>query len=185
MLRIYNSEGEEVGFHDDVDYAAGKVNSVLAFSPDAGGVYFISAGAYTGNPTQDNSGRYQVAVYEAETSLMLTGTSDWDYFPHNSLKGSPGDDELDGKGGWDWLEGGRRRRHPHWRHRAMIWPHTSIPMPALKCAWTTGRPGAVMRKAIRFPAGRLSNMCNGVKKRWVAEVPEFEEYYYFNYLRAG
>ena len=106
VLRIYNSEGEQVGFHDDVDYAAGKVNSVLAFSPDAGGVYFISAGAYTGNPTQDNSGRYLVAVYEAETSLMLTGTSDWDYFPHNSLKGSPGDDELDGKGGWDWLEGG-------------------------------------------------------------------------------
>ena len=106
VLRIYNSEGEEVGFHDDVDYAAGKVNSVLAFSPDAGGVYFISAGAYRGNPTQDNSGRYQVAVDETETSLMLTGTNDWDYFPHNRLKGSPGDDELDGKGGWDWLEGG-------------------------------------------------------------------------------
>ena len=106
VLRIYNSEGEEVGFHDDVDYAAGKVNSVLAFSPDAGGVYYISAGAYRGNPIQDNSGRYLVAVHEAETSLMLAGTNDWDYFPNSRLKGSPGDDELDGKEGWDWLEGG-------------------------------------------------------------------------------
>ncbi len=106
VLRIYNQEGEQVGFHDDVDYAAGKVNSVLTFAPDAGGVYFISAGAYRGNPTQDNSGRYQVMVYEAETSLMLTGTEDWDYFSDHRLKGSPGDDELDGMGGWDWLEGG-------------------------------------------------------------------------------
>ena len=32
VLRIYNSQGEQVGFHDDVDYAAGKVNSMLSFS---------------------------------------------------------------------------------------------------------------------------------------------------------
>ena len=106
VLRIYNSEGEEVGFHDDVDYAAGQVRSRLEFSPDVTGTYYISASAYTGNPTQDNSGRYQVGVYEAETSLMLAGTGDDDYYFDSRLKGSPGDDELDGKGGWDWLEGG-------------------------------------------------------------------------------
>ena len=106
VLRIYNQAGEQVGFHDDVDYAAGKVNSSLSFSPGATGAYFISAGAYRGNPTQDNSGRYQVAVYEADASLVLTGTRRSDYYFHNRLKGSPGDDELDGRGGWDWLEGG-------------------------------------------------------------------------------
>ena len=106
VLRIYNQEGEQVGFHDDVDYAAGKVNSKLTFSPEATAAYYISAGAYRGNPTQDNSGRYQVAVYEAETSLMLAGTGGDDYYFNTRLKGSPGDDELDGKGGWDWLEGG-------------------------------------------------------------------------------
>ncbi len=105
-LRIYNAEGERVGFHDDVDYEAGRVDSVLTFSPDAGGVYFISAGAYTGNPTRDNSGRYQAAVYEAETSLTLAGTRGNDFYLHTRLEGSPGDDALDGKGGWDWLEGG-------------------------------------------------------------------------------
>ena len=106
ILRIYNSEGEQVGFHDDVDYAAGKVNSRLSFTPEVTSAYYISVGAYRGNPTQDNSGRYQVGVYEADTSLILTGTSDEEYFFHVRLKGSPGDDELDGKGDWDWLEGG-------------------------------------------------------------------------------
>ena len=107
ILRIYNSEGEQVGFHDDVDYAAGRVNSRLAFSPEATGAYYLSAGAYRGNPTQDNSGLYQVALYDADADpLRLAGTEESDYFPPHRLTGSPGDDELDGKGGWDWLEGG-------------------------------------------------------------------------------
>ncbi len=106
VLSIYNQEGEQVGFHDDVDYGAGMVNSRLAFTPDTTAAYYISAGAYRGNPTQDNSGRYQVAVYESDASLVLTGTRRSDYYFHNRLKGSPGDDELDGRGGWDWLEGG-------------------------------------------------------------------------------
>ena len=107
VLRIYSSAGEQVGFHDDVDYAAGKVNSRLTFSPEATAAYYISAGAYRGNPTQDNSGRYQVAVYDADAdySLILTGTRYSDYL-HTRLTGSIGDDELDGRGGWDWLEGG-------------------------------------------------------------------------------
>ena len=107
VLRIYNSQGEQVGVHDDVDYAAGKVNSMLSFSPDDSGVYFLSAGAYRGNPAQDNSGRYRVAVYDADAdySLILTGTRYSDYL-HTRLTGSIGNDELDGRGGWDWLEGG-------------------------------------------------------------------------------
>ena len=108
VLRIYNSEGEEVGFHDDVDYAAGQVRSRLEFSPDVTGTYYISAGAYTGNPIQDNSGPYQVVVYGADAAdtLVLTGTARSDYYLHNRLTGSLGDDMLAGKSGWDWLEGG-------------------------------------------------------------------------------
>ena len=107
ILRIYNAAGEQVAYHDDVDYAAGKVNSMLTFSPEAGGDYYISAGAYRGNPAQDNSGRYQAALYDtdADYTLTLTGTDASEYF-HNRLTGSIGDDRLDGKGGWDWLEGG-------------------------------------------------------------------------------
>ena len=55
-----------------------------------GKMYDISAGAYRGNPTQDNSGRYQVAVYEADHSLILTGTRYSDYL-HTRLTGSIGD----------------------------------------------------------------------------------------------
>ena len=107
ILRLYNSAGQQVAFHDDVDYAAGKVNSLLMFSPAATGTYYISAGAYRGNPTQDNSGRYQVAVYDEEDrdGLVLIGTEGNDYFL-NGLVGGPGDDELDGGEGHDFLEGG-------------------------------------------------------------------------------
>ena len=108
VLRIFNPEGEQVAWNDDVDYAAGQVRSRLEFSPDVTGTYYISAGAYTGNPTQDNSGPYQVVVYGADAadSLVLTGTARSDYYLHNRLTGSLGGDMLDGKSGWDWLEGG-------------------------------------------------------------------------------
>ena len=107
VLRIYNSEGEQAGFHDDVDYAAGRVNSKFTFSPEVTGAYFISAGAYTGNPTQDNSGRYQVVLYDVDADpLRLVGTEGHEYFPPHRLIGGSGNDELDGGGGWDWLEGG-------------------------------------------------------------------------------
>ncbi len=107
VLRIYNQAGEQVGFHDDVDYAAGMVNSRLMFSPEVTATYYLSVGAFTGNPTQDNSGRYQLAVYDVDAgSLSLVGTGGSDYRLHTRLIGGAGDDELDGGGGWDWLEGG-------------------------------------------------------------------------------
>ncbi len=106
VLRIYNQAGEQVGFHDDVDYAAGMVNSKLMFSPEVTATYYLSVGAFTGNPTQDNSGRYQLAVYDINAeALSLTGTEASDYF-HTRLIGGPGNDVLDGGAGWDWLEGG-------------------------------------------------------------------------------
>ena len=107
ILRIYNSDGEQVAFHDDVDYAAGKVHSRLAFSPAATGTYYLGAGAYRGNPTQDNSGQYQLAVYDEEqsTGMIVAGTGGNDVL-EDKLVGGPGDDELDGGEGNDWLEGG-------------------------------------------------------------------------------
>ena len=90
VLRIYNSEGEQVGFHDDVDYAAGRVNSKFAFSPEVTGTYFISVGAYTGNPTQDNSGLYQVALYDVDADpLRLVGTEDARVLPSPQAHGWP------------------------------------------------------------------------------------------------
>ena len=107
VLRIYNQAGEQVGFHDDVDCAAGMVNSRLMFSPEVTATYYLSVGAFTGNPTQDNSGRYQLAVYDVDADpLSLVGTDRSDYYLHTRLIGGAGDDELDGGRGWDWLEGG-------------------------------------------------------------------------------
>ena len=107
VLRLYDSEGEQVAFNDDVDHAAGKVNSLVTFTPAMTGTYYIGAGAYRGNPNQDNSGRYQVTVYDAEAAagLTITGTEEADN-GHNELVGGPGDDVLDGGAGYDWLEGG-------------------------------------------------------------------------------
>ena len=106
VLRIYNQEGEQVGFHDDVDYAAGRTDSRLMFSPEATAAYYLGVGAFTGNPIQDNSGRYQVAVYDVDAGpLSLVGTEGNDYH-HTRLIGGPGNDDLDGGAGWDWLEGG-------------------------------------------------------------------------------
>ena len=104
VLRIYDSAGEQVAFNDDADSAAGRVNSVVTFAPAATGVYYISAGAYRGNPTQDHSGRYQVAVYDEEDSAGVTRVGTEGVF--NLLVGGPGDDDLTGGDAVDWLEGG-------------------------------------------------------------------------------
>ncbi len=107
VLTVYNQEGEQVGFHDDVDYAAGMANSRLAFSPEVTATYYLSVGAFTGNPIQDNSGRYHLAVYDVDADpLTFVGTDASEYYLTNRPVGGPGNDELDGKGGWDWLEGG-------------------------------------------------------------------------------
>lgn len=90
VLTIYNSDGKEIASNDDIEVESLNLFSMLEFSPDTTGVYYISAGAYRGNPTPDNSGRYQVAVYEADHSLILTGTRYSDYL-HTRLTGSIGD----------------------------------------------------------------------------------------------
>ena len=107
VLRLYDAGGEQVAFNDDVEYAAGKVNSLVMFTPAVTGAYYIGAGAYRGNPSRDNSGRYQVTVYDADAAagFTLAGTGEDDR-RHNELVGGPGDDVLDGGAGNDWLEGG-------------------------------------------------------------------------------
>ena len=107
ILIIYNAAGERLARNDDVDYEAGRIDSKLTFTPDATATYYLSATAYTSSPTQDNAGRYQVAVYDtaANYAQTLTGTAASEYY-HTRLTGNIGNDTLDGKGGWDWLEGG-------------------------------------------------------------------------------
>ena len=44
ILRIYNSAGVQVAMNDDVDLAAGNLFSMLDFTPESSGTYYISAG---------------------------------------------------------------------------------------------------------------------------------------------
>ena len=102
ILEVFNSDGERVARNDDIDTAGGNLNSMVTFTPDSSGVYYISASSYAAIPAQNNSGDYVVTV---------SGSSDSD-----KLSGTDADEELDGGGGDDFLEGGAGADMPHgWR----------------------------------------------------------------------
>ena len=133
ILTVYNAAGERVARNDDVDQAAGNLHSRLSFTPDSSGVYYLSASAYTANPTQDNAGDYALTLAAREGSggiesyrdspasvsatldeesgaLALAGSRYGDVLTGNSaanwLFGNGGDDTLRGGGGDDWLYAG-------------------------------------------------------------------------------
>ena len=43
VLKIFNSEGEEIAFNDDIETESLNLFSMVEFSPDATGAYYISA----------------------------------------------------------------------------------------------------------------------------------------------
>ena len=107
VLRVLNADGEQVAVNDDADLSAGRLDSLLTFTPETAGVYYISAGAWIYNPARENAGRYRVTLHEAAhgDGLTLRGTAGNDRYA-DRLSGGPGDDVLDGRGGDDWLDGG-------------------------------------------------------------------------------
>ena len=113
VLRIYNPAGEQVAVNDDADFDAGELNSMLNFSPEASGVYYLSAGVFTGNPTQDHSGNYTLTVVDPEDNraprVALAGGEDNDVVgggaDNDVIIGGGGNDMLYGLGGEDYLTG--------------------------------------------------------------------------------
>ena len=101
VLKIFNSAGEEVAGNDDIDTGAGNHNSMVIFSPDSSGVYYISAASNTQDPAQDNSGDYVVTLSGRVDSDKLSGTATGE-----TLDGGAGDDSLEGGAGADMLMGG-------------------------------------------------------------------------------
>ena len=114
ILTLYNAAGEQLAHNDDIDLDAGNRYSMLTFTPDSDGTYYISAAAYTRNPAQDNSGGYAVTVSarrgeglidsyrDAETGVDATLAADaaaW------ALEGSAHDDALTGNDEANWLFG--------------------------------------------------------------------------------
>ncbi len=102
ILKIYNSAGQQVAVNDDVDIAAGNLFSMVTFTPDNTGVYYLGAGSYTANPNRENWGDYRITVSNPgggdtveEDSGMEDGNS------------NAGDDNADGnEGGIDDLNNG-------------------------------------------------------------------------------
>ena len=103
VLTLYDADGERLAVNDDVNLMAGQINSMLTVTPDADGVYYLSAGAYRGNAVAKTTGRYRLTLLDEATIMdaAITGTAGDDV-----LTGGPGDDMLDGGAGDDWLAGG-------------------------------------------------------------------------------
>ena len=124
ILKLLDSKGGLIDSNDDIDGAMGDLNSKLEFTPEESGVYYISASAYTGNPSQDNNGAYTVTVTEMDApdptvgeAIMgtamadkLSGTDNGEMISglagNDSLYAGAGDDTLEGGMGDDLLVGG-------------------------------------------------------------------------------
>lgn len=130
ILKIYNAAGEQVAINDDVDLAAGNFWSMVSYTPESSGVYYISVGSYSANPSLENWGDYRVTVSSPGGSIPMeedsdmvdesTNVTEGDVFEGGPgpdvITGGPDDDELyglgdddvlDGREGDDWLDGGR------------------------------------------------------------------------------
>ena len=101
VLRVFNAAGEQVAINDDADFGAGQLNSTLSFTPESSGVYYLSAGVFAGNPSQDHSGGYTLTLVDAATGGAAEPGPDY-----VELQGGAGDDVLRGGGGDDAIHGG-------------------------------------------------------------------------------
>ena len=100
ILRIYNAAGEQVAINDDVDRAAGNLDSMLRFSPESNGTYYICASSYSANPNQENWGDYRVSVVTLGSADVIEGSHEAD-----EMTGTEGDDEFEGSPGADTIRG--------------------------------------------------------------------------------
>ena len=117
FLRLYDSKGGLIKQNDDTDGTMGDMDgldSTFQFIPEVDGTYYISAGAYTGNPEHDTKGDYTVAVtamaVDPTQGDPIEGTAMADKLrgtdKHEEITGLGGDDSLFGFGGNDTLDGG-------------------------------------------------------------------------------
>ena len=113
ILRIYNAAGEQVAVNDDVDRAAGNLDSMLRYSPESSGVYYISASSFLANPNQENWGDYRVSVVTVGRAAVIEGSNGAD-----EMTGTPDDDEFEGSPGADTIRGGAGNDIVYYLHSA-------------------------------------------------------------------
>ena len=71
MLKVYNAAGKEVASNDDIEWEALELSSMLGFTPDESGVYYLSAAAV---PLRDldNTGAYRLTLTDEEDNTADT-----------------------------------------------------------------------------------------------------------------
>ena len=104
ILSVVNSEGKVVAANDDIDFAAGNLNSQVRFFLDEPGVYYIIAESFRGNPTKRTWGAYSLVIGDREAKDAENGPG-MGSEDDDVLVGSDADDELAGGKGDDWLLG--------------------------------------------------------------------------------
>ena len=128
VLRVMNFAGEELASNDDAETGPSGIvtdfSSKITFTAPKDGKYFLVAGAYAGNPNQDDVGGYKLEAVTAPPDAKynvfegvgpandkVDGSADGRpaRFAGNdgddTLQGSAGDDKLDGGNGNDLLQG--------------------------------------------------------------------------------
>ena len=129
VLRLYDSKGGLIMMNDDITPSGNdmnadtgddtNLNSMLTFTPEEDGTYYISASSYMNNPEDDNSGSYTVSVVALDLPLDIEGTDDDDKIfgtdggekiagndGNDAIYAGGGDDEIDGGDGNDLIQGG-------------------------------------------------------------------------------
>ena len=125
VLELFDSKGGYIRSHDDVNGAAGELNSKIQFTVEESGTYYIGVSASKVNLSIVEKGKYTLMVKEkdlvdpnagkdidgsSDKSVKIIGTEKGETIKGGSkgdaLYGRGGDDKLDGGPGDDLLAGG-------------------------------------------------------------------------------
>ena len=115
VLVLRDSKGGMIAMNDDIKsvgdaQGAANLNSMLRFTAEADGTYYIDASSYNRIPGSDNSGDYMITVEALDLPADIEGTDDNEKLTGTdgaeSILGGGGDDTIDGMGGHDEIDGG-------------------------------------------------------------------------------
>ena len=115
VLVLRDSKGGMIAMNDDIKSVGdargdANLNSMLRFTPEADGTYYIDASSYNRIPDSDNSGTYMITVEALDLPADIEGTGANEKLTgtdgSESILGGGGDDTINGMGGDDEIDGG-------------------------------------------------------------------------------
>ena len=115
VLMLLDSKGGMIAMNDDIKSVGdaqgdANLNSMLRFTAEEDGTYYIAASSYNRIPGSDNSGDYEITVMALDLPADIEGTDANEKLTGTdgaeSIAGGAGDDTINGMGGDDELDGG-------------------------------------------------------------------------------